>query len=188
MRPIVQAACAMLFALSCAACATQPNTLIFGSNDSLGLTVAGGAAEGGGEITLGYRSHNIAISPVVRTEQDGTTRPLGGNEPMVGPNQRGGSDTYSVLGSFGLDATSSTETTISLGRFFSTGLAARELARGFACQQAAEGYGKERSDTLDPATCVRGATPVPAHDDGGADDGDGDDDDGDDDAGDGDGT
>jgi hypothetical protein len=182
---MIQAACALLFALSCAACATQPNTLIFASNDTLGLTIAGGAAEGGGQFTLGYRSQNVAIAPTVRTEPDGTTHAAGGNEPQIATDVRGGSDTYSVLGSFGVETTNSTTPTVSLGRFFSTGLAARELARGFACQQAAEGYGTNRKDTLDPATCVRavsetrrGGSDAPPVDDGGAGDGDADNGDG----------
>lgn len=123
-------------------CTTNSSVLVFGTSDTLGLTIAGGANEGGGEVTLGFKERNIAISPVIAN--NGTV--LGANDP----GDKGASDTYSVLGSFALGTNNQN---ITLGRFFSTGFAARELSRGFACSEATSAYG-QRVNTLDPAACL----------------------------------
>lgn len=123
-------------------CQTNSSVLVFGTSDTLGLTIAGGANEGGGEVTLGFKERNIAFSPV--TNKSNTL--LGAND--VG--KTGASDTYAVLGSFALNTQAQN---ITLGRFFSTGFAARDLARGFACSEATKAYG-QRVNTLDPATCL----------------------------------
>ena len=77
----------------------------------------------GPDITVGFRSQNLAIVPV---NDDGTV--IRGS---VGPTDPQDQDALSVLGQFesktGGDG-------VLLGEFFATGMAAQKLADGFACK------------------------------------------------------
>jgi hypothetical protein len=110
------------------ACTTadQPMPLVFGRTQSIGIGVQGSAADQGASITVGYNDRNIAVVP--------TTSIKGEAIRSVAPETSTGSgqfqDALSVLGQFEANA-KATSPDVSLGTFFSTGLAARNLAEGF---------------------------------------------------------
>lgn len=106
--------------------------MIFAQYDFKALAVDGSALETGLKFTLGYRSRNLAVIPVVGRDAQGNIVNLSGKAPP------GFSDVLSVLGQFESDDSVIAEggdkgTTISSGleTFFSTGAAARILSEGF---------------------------------------------------------
>ena len=118
---------AALTALTLGACTTadQPMPLVFGRTQSIGIGVQGSAADQGASITLGFNDRNIAVVP--------TTTMAGNNIRSIatGEDDLPFEDSLSVLGQFEANA-KATDVGVSLGTFFSTGMAARNLAEGFA--------------------------------------------------------
>lgn len=116
-------------AMAVASCGTADNPpLIFTETNSIGITVASSPASQGAELTLGYRSLDLAIVPVTVTQADGSVTSL-----AVGIQSGDGGaseDAFSVLGQFEANAQAGAAAA-GLGRFFATGLAAQKLADGF---------------------------------------------------------
>jgi hypothetical protein len=112
-------------ALSLASCTTadQPMPLVFARTQTVGVSIAGTVPDQGAHLTLGYSDRNLAVVPTT-TNQGGEIRSTAteNNQPF--------NDALSVLGQFAINAKASNVET-SLGTFFSTGLAARNLAEGF---------------------------------------------------------
>ncbi len=114
----------LMAAVACAGCVSWENNppLLFGEVQSIGITVGGSATQQGADITVGYRSQDVAIVPVTIAQGPNASTQLkataGGHE-----------DALSVLGQFESSAKS---TEVGLGKFFSTGIAAKRLADGFA--------------------------------------------------------
>lgn len=124
----------------CAGCVTKGDHLVFGQSHTVGITVTGPSSGSGAEFTLGYKDRNIAIVPVTTTNADGTRIQLKaeGEEDV---------DAFSVLGQFsvgsgqtftaasgGASGAAPGSIQVGLGKFFATGMAARNLADGFAEQ------------------------------------------------------
>jgi hypothetical protein len=103
--------------------------LVFGQQQTVGLTIAGSTTDQGAELTLGYKDRNIAVVPVAVKQPDGAFTAV---ESRVGPNPD--TDSMSVLGQFELEAEAGTGASVGLGKFFATGLAAQKLADGFAAK------------------------------------------------------
>ncbi len=163
------AATAALLAL-CAGCATKGDHLVFGQSHTVGITVTGPASGSGAEFTLGYKDRNVAIVPVTTTSADGTRMQLKAEgESDV--------DAFSVLGQFSVDsgqnftaasgASGAAPGSIQagLGKFFATGMAARNLADGFAKQmghvfpQPAAGNDKKSEGQTRKTVFEKDATP-----------------------------
>jgi hypothetical protein len=112
-------------ALSLTSCTTadQPTPLVFARTQTVGVSIAGTVPDQGAHLTLGYSDRNLAIVPTT-TNQGAEIRSTAteNNQPF--------NDALSVLGQFAINAKASNVET-SLGTFFSTGLAARNLAEGF---------------------------------------------------------
>ncbi len=126
---------ALILALGgCAPYDTTP--LIFGQSDTVGLSVGGSAAEQGETFVFGYKGHGIAIIPVTNKTGNLLSAAKEGDAGEVmsnGGSVTGEEDTFSVLGQFETEAEGgANSTSISLGKFFATGHAARTLADGFA--------------------------------------------------------
>ena len=138
-----------LLVVFAAGCATRGDVpLIFGTSNTVGISMGGTAAEQGADITIGYKSQDFALVPVTIVQPDGT-------EQQIGSAIRGDSfrDSFSVLGQFETSASrSSTTVTTGLGKFFATGVAAKKLSDGFAKKL---GAGR---------TTVDGCTDSPAQD------------------------
>jgi hypothetical protein len=117
-----------LAAMTLAGCATSSNNtlpLIFGQQNTLGVSMGGDASSQGVELTLGYKDRNIAFVPVVA--RDGA-----GQLQFVNATASDGfRDSFSVLGQFSAEADSRAGK-VGLGKFFATGMAARSLADGFS--------------------------------------------------------
>jgi hypothetical protein len=109
-------------ALTLAACTTaqQGMPLIFGRTQTVGVSVAATVPDQGAHLTLGFSDRNIAIVP--------TTTPSG---ELIRSNATEFNDALSVLGQFEVTTAGGTQVSAGLGTFFSTGLAARNLAEGF---------------------------------------------------------
>jgi hypothetical protein len=118
--------------MATAACGGTDNPpLIFTESNNIGVTVASSPAAQGGEVTLGYRSLDLAVVPVTVTQADGTVTNL-----FVDVRDAQGAasaDTLSVLGQFEANA-EAPGAAVGLGRFFATGLAAQKLADGFSAE------------------------------------------------------
>jgi hypothetical protein len=109
------------------ACTTdqQGMPLIFARTQNVGVSVAASVPDQGAHLTLGFADRNIAIVP--------TTSPQGEAIRGVTPLSGGGQfqDALSVLGQFEVTAKGDSAVQAGLGTFFSTGIAARNLAEGF---------------------------------------------------------
>lgn len=115
-----------VFASGCASNTDLP--LIFGTSNTIGISIGGSASEQGGDFTIGYKGQDFALVPVSVHQPDGT-------EQQIGVEVDGGQhrDAFSVLGQFEASAARSGNVPkASLGKFFATGLAAKTLADGFA--------------------------------------------------------
>lgn len=116
-------------AIAAAGCGTVDNPpLIFTETNSIGITVASSPASQGAELTLGYRSLDLAVVPVTVTQADGSVTSLA--VAIQNADGVGAEDAFSVLGQFEADAQAEAAA-VGLGRFFATGLAAQKLADGF---------------------------------------------------------
>ncbi len=110
-----------------AGCVSAENApLIFGQSQTLGISVGTDAAGAGATATVGFKDYNIAIIPTIATWPDG--------QPMLIQARVEGFDNVDAYSTFGQFEASTEGTKISLGKFFATGIAARRLADGFACE------------------------------------------------------
>lgn len=124
-------------------CAAYNNSpLIFGQAHIVGISISGSAPEQKGEFVLGYKDADIAIVPVSVRQQNGDSTQL--KATATKDHQ----DALSVLGQFSVNATSEVKTTsVGLGKFFATGMAAKKLADGFAAKLgASEDKSSEKTD------------------------------------------
>jgi hypothetical protein len=124
-----------LAALPLAACSTadQPMPLVFGRTQTLGIGLQGSAADQGAALTLGFNDRNIAVVPTT------TMRGERIKSVATGADGQPFEDALSVLGQFEARAEGGPTVSAGLGTFFSTGMAARNLAEGFRDKLAAEG-------------------------------------------------
>lgn len=133
--------------------------LVFLQTTTVGISAGTPAAGSPPDLSLGYRDVDVAVVPVVAAGQQvrgQSPGPAGGggvNGPLdsrmllaaTGPSAGNGpeySDALSVLGQFSVTTGQSNNQqgqnqqlpSVGLGKFFATGLAARQLAYGFGCQ------------------------------------------------------
>lgn len=103
----------------------------------IGISVQTSTSEQGPNFTLGYSGRDIAVIPTMDWHSNGNSARLTSRDQLKrdgraakNPSDSGEVDAYSVFGQF--SATTSTQSIdFGLSRFFSTGLAARNLADGF---------------------------------------------------------
>ncbi|WPZ33109.1 hypothetical protein T8K17_17920 [Thalassobaculum sp. OXR-137] len=108
--------------------------LIFGQQESMGLSISASAPQQGGGLTLGYSSLDIAIVPVVIETASGNIVVKGETKTLDdrGESAGGLSDALSTIGQFEVETGSDTVLSAGLAKFFATGNAAQVLAQGFA--------------------------------------------------------
>jgi hypothetical protein len=109
--------------------------LVFMRSDVLGLDMGGTGTQDGIAFTLGFSNRNLALIP---TNARG---PKGKLVSIAGDNQHGGAkqlDTLSVMGQFRV-STNTKAFNLDLGRYFATGVAARNLGIGVGSRVAKEG-------------------------------------------------
>ena len=107
------------------------NPVVFGQVHSFGITMGQSPTTQAPEFVLGYKDANIAILPTIATSQSGEVKVLGGKTKFAGAEFN---ETYSVFGQFGTEnPTRIGEGTVTLDKFFATGIAAQKIAAGFAC-------------------------------------------------------
>lgn len=138
MKPII--AIAALAGLGLSACGkTQGADLIFGQQESVGLTISGSAPQQGGGLNLGYSSVDIAIIPVVVETAEGNIVIKGETRKLddQGASAGGLSDALSTIGQFDLETGASGPVSAGLQKFFATGNAAQVLAQGFTDRMSA---------------------------------------------------
>ncbi|MCX7176351.1 MAG: hypothetical protein NT159_20995 [Proteobacteria bacterium] len=133
-------------------CAEIPKNmpLVFGESITVGIGIGSSAADQGMDFTLGVKTRDIAVIPVVAYDKDGqrvaiyaeVTETTTGTESSETQGDRKivtknpetkvvNKDSYSVLGQFGSTTDVSTKR-VGLGKFFATGAAAQQLSEGFA--------------------------------------------------------
>ena len=137
MKPII--AIAALAGLALSACSQKQGAdLIFGQQETVGLTISGSAPQQGGGLTLGYSSLDIAIVPVVVETPSGALVVKGETKKLddQGESAGGLSDALSTIGQFDLDTADNVAASVGLGQFFATGNAAQILAQGFAAKMS----------------------------------------------------
>ena len=127
---------------------------MFAQSDTFGVSLAGSATDQGAEFTLGYRGRNFAIVPVVVEEDDGTFKQIEATGVDV-DGKTEVKEAFSVLGQFEANTVAEAQvnlkTTVGLGKFFATGLAARQLAAGFAAKMASNSGGNGGDQPATPA-------------------------------------
>lgn len=111
----------------------RPNTsLVYGQYQSAGFIVSAAATQQGADLTLGYKDRNIAIVPAIKRDGSGVVSP-------VESSADGHYDALSVLGQFAISGGNDAGTVdVGLGKFFSTGAAAKKLSDGFAAKLCGE--------------------------------------------------
>ena len=116
----------VLMTLLVSGCAEFPKNmpLMFGETISFGVSIAGSAGEQGVDVTLGFKTRDIAIVPVAVETKEGTI------EKLTASIVDGNTDAFSVIGQFDSKTDGGTGE-IGLGKFFATGSAAQVLADGF---------------------------------------------------------
>lgn len=135
----------VLAALSLQACYTVPMApLVYGSKTTGGLDIStGGSANPSVSVSIGYKRDDIALVPVAVREDN-----RAGDEKLTVVLGDGGAgapaktrDSMSVFGIFegrGMgDTAQSTKVESRAANYFSTGIAAQQLAHGFGAAQAA---------------------------------------------------
>jgi hypothetical protein len=113
---------AAIFAGGCASQEHAP--LLFGQAHTLGVSI-GASTAGTPDLVVGFKDANIAHIPTVAKFDNG------GGVLIQGDVGAGHRDAYATFGQF---ESSTTGSSVGLGKFFATGLAARRLADGFACK------------------------------------------------------
>jgi hypothetical protein len=146
-------ALAPLAALTLAGCATElPKNmpLVFGESITVGIGVGATTADQGMDFTLGFKSRDVAIIPVVAYDQAGAPQRLNAENREDSKSDKStqsdgkttvdtarpersteSKDAFSVLGVFSTDTSATTKTT-GIGKFFATGTAAQRIADGFS--------------------------------------------------------
>jgi len=119
--------------------AHQIRRLIYGQSNTIGIgiSVQTSLAEQGPNFTLGYSGRDIAFIPTMEWHADGRSARLASRDQLTPDGNSNATsrdsrevDAFSVFGQF--SATTQTQSIdYGLSRFFSTGLAARNLADGF---------------------------------------------------------
>lgn len=113
--------------------------LVYGQSATIGIgiSVQTSMSEQGPNFTIGYSGRDIAIIPTMDWNTNGTSARLtsrdqrgADGQPTKNPENSREVDAYSVLGQFSA-STQTQSIDLGLSRFFSTGLAARNLADGF---------------------------------------------------------
>lgn len=112
--------------------------LVFGESITVGIGIGATTADQGADFTLGFKSRDVAIIPVVAYDNAGNPQKIQATVAETAASQGtnpGGktvnADSYSVLGQFGTTADGSGKR-VGLGKFFATGAAAQQLSAGFA--------------------------------------------------------
>lgn len=104
--------------------------LVYARTDVFGLDIGGAVAEQGMQFTMGYRTRNLALIPVVMVGAGGwVTKLVGGDMPANADDKPDVTDSFSVLGQFKAD-TETRKVSFGFERFFATGVAAQHLAHG----------------------------------------------------------
>jgi hypothetical protein len=136
MKGTIILVCAAAMPITACTTGDQNMPLVFGRTQTVGIGVQGSAADGGGSVTLGFNDRNIAVVPT--TSSNGTAiRSTSADGKFV--------DSLSVLGQFEARG-SGRDVEARLGTFFSTGLAARNLAEGFRDEM--RGFGQAAEDGM----------------------------------------
>ncbi|MBC7831204.1 MAG: hypothetical protein H7Y62_04200 [Hyphomicrobium sp.] len=147
---------AAIAAIPLAGCTTdqQGMPLVFARAQDVGVSVGATVADQGAHLTLGFSDRNVAIVPTV-TPQGNLIRSVAteNNQPF--------NDALSVLGQFEVTAKGGTEVSAGLGTFFSTGLAARNLAEGFRDKMRGFGQGSDAGTVFPLPGPTPAATPAP---------------------------
>jgi hypothetical protein len=104
--------------------------LVFGRTDVLGFDITGSAAEQGATFVFGYGVRNLALVPTYTPWTNGRFSGLYANSEDISR------DAFSVLGQFNA-STKTSQLGFNINRYFATGLAAQNLARGIAAAIAA---------------------------------------------------
>ncbi|HSV46361.1 MAG TPA: hypothetical protein VLJ58_11280, partial [Ramlibacter sp.] len=104
--------------------------LVYARTDVFGFDIGGAVAEQGLQFTMGYRTRNLALIPVVMVGAGGwVTKLAGGDMPANKDDKPDVTDSFSVLGQFKAD-TETRRVSFGFERFFATGVAAQNLAHG----------------------------------------------------------
>jgi hypothetical protein len=107
--------------------------LVFGTTNVYGVSIGGNVAETGAEFLVGYKGFDLAIIPV-------SVGAPGGEHFIGAKSPEGHRDSYSVIGQFSAEAGSRAGgANAGLGKFFATGVAAQNIAFGFAKKMGAGG-------------------------------------------------
>lgn len=131
---------ALVAGIGLSACGnTKGADLIFGQQESVGLTISGSAPQQGGGLNLGYSSLDIAVVPVVIETTGGNIVVKGETKSLDDKAESAGglSDALSTIGQFDLDTGANGAVSAGLEKFFATGNAAQILAQGFAEKMSA---------------------------------------------------
>lgn len=107
-------------------CTMVSAPLVFGKVNTFGASVAVTAPDQGGNLTVGYRSANVAIVPVAVVGDDGRPVKLVGHVKGTGSAD----DAYSTFSHF--EANVGATLKACLGDTFATGLAAQKLSDNLA--------------------------------------------------------
>lgn len=123
--------CVAALPLSACTTADQPMPLVFARTQTVGISVAGSVPDQGANVTIGFADRNLAVVPTTTANGDPIRSKAtdAAGQPF--------DDALSVLGQFEANA-SGQNVSAGLGTFFSTGLAARNLAEGFQDKLAGE--------------------------------------------------
>ncbi|MEW9799281.1 hypothetical protein [Alteromonas sp. CYL-A6] len=124
-----------------AGCASNQSTpLVFGQQQTVGISIGAGASEQGADFVLGYKDKNVAIIPVTLATSENSQAQIISEQKQESGADKGVrfKDALSVLGQFEAN-TSSTSGDVGLGKFFATGAAAKTLADGFKKKLEGEG-------------------------------------------------
>ncbi len=140
--------------LALAGCVSNPNTMVFGTSTTFGVSAGAGAASSPA-IVVGYQRQEAVVMPLVITQRwgekgfescDTSKAPSSSLCKLVGTGLVGGergADALSVMASFGTKGDVGTGTEAKLNgritQYFATGLAARELARASGAAAVATG-------------------------------------------------
>lgn len=105
--------------------------LVFLRTDQLGIGIGGSLAEQGLAFDLGFTNRNLALVPVYAEGGDGKVVRIVASEDEGDAKDPKALDAMSVLGQFKADSRTS-GLGFGLGRYFSTGVAARNLGSSIA--------------------------------------------------------
>lgn len=135
------------------ACETTERQLIFASSDTLGITIAGAAAETGAEFTLGYKGRDLVVMPSYAEVSDETAVGV----ESITAQADGVTDALSVYSHFNANTPIGFESTegVGLGKVFATGPAAQIASRGVACALILNSLpGNTTFTNFDPSACL----------------------------------